>query len=53
MPQGSKLAVNLVHPYIHMHHPSFSPYLLPCAWKKERGAKKKERARNKERGREY
>jgi hypothetical protein len=36
MPQGSKLVVSLA------HHPPFSPYLLPCAWKKERGMKKGE-----------
>jgi hypothetical protein len=36
MPQGSKLVVSLA------HHPLFSPYLLPCAWKKERGMKKGE-----------
>jgi hypothetical protein len=42
MPQGSKLVVTLAHPYILAHHLPFSPYLLPCAWKKERGMKKGE-----------
>jgi hypothetical protein len=37
---GLKLAVTLVHRYLFVPHPPFSPYLLPCAWtKKKRGAK--------------
>jgi hypothetical protein len=37
---GSKLAVVLVHPYLLVPHPPYSPFLLPCAWtKKKRGAK--------------
>jgi hypothetical protein len=37
---GSKLAVTLTNPYLHVPHPPFSPYLLPCAWtKKKRWAK--------------
>jgi hypothetical protein len=31
-----KLAIALVHPYILTPHPPFSPYLLPCAWTKEK-----------------
>jgi hypothetical protein len=33
---GSKLAVTLTNPYLHVPHPPFSPYLLPCAWTKKK-----------------
>jgi hypothetical protein len=40
-----QLAVALVHPYILAPHQPFSPYLLPCASKKEKREQKKGRAK--------
>jgi hypothetical protein len=51
MSWGLKLAVTLVHPYILEHHPPFSPYLLPCGWKKRKMDGKRRKRGKKEIGR--
>jgi hypothetical protein len=40
--------IALAHPYILTPHLSFTPYLLPYVWKKEKRDEKRERKKEKE-----